>query len=86
MAVPFQIPRMKLGSLPDLPEGRDAWKTNYCKSSHNYNSRLDVAPGQLFSATGKYRHCLRFNFIDSTQTARTEAIKRLGDMLLAQEI
>jgi len=22
MAAPFQIPRMKLGSLPDLPEGR----------------------------------------------------------------
>ncbi|OJF70699.1 hypothetical protein BK026_19055 [Alteromonas sp. V450] len=22
MAVPFQIPRMKLGSLPDLPKGR----------------------------------------------------------------
>ncbi|MEC7283624.1 MAG: hypothetical protein VXW48_08395 [Pseudomonadota bacterium] len=22
MVVPFQIPRMKLGSLPDLPEGR----------------------------------------------------------------
>ncbi|WP_390609289.1 hypothetical protein [Alteromonas gracilis] len=22
MAVPYQIPRIKLGSLPDLPEGR----------------------------------------------------------------
>ena len=44
-----------------------------------------VAPGQLFSATGKYRHCLRFNFIDSTQAARTEAIQRLGEMLVAQE-
>ena len=44
-----------------------------------------VAPGQLFSATGKYRHCLRFNFIDSTQAARTEAIQRLGEMLVEQE-
>ncbi|NKX19821.1 PLP-dependent aminotransferase family protein, partial [Alteromonadaceae bacterium A_SAG8] len=45
-----------------------------------------IAPGQLFSATGKYRHCLRFNFIDSTQAARTEAIKHLGELLLAQEV
>ncbi|WP_269918061.1 hypothetical protein [Alteromonas sp. PRIM-21] len=43
-----------------------------------------VAPGQLFSATGKYRHCLRFNFIDSTQSERTEAIRRLGELLNAQ--
>ncbi|MFD3390195.1 MULTISPECIES: hypothetical protein [Alteromonas] len=39
----------------------------------------------MLTITGKYRHCLRFNFIDSTQAARTEAIQRLGEMLVAQE-
>jgi len=44
-----------------------------------------IAPGQLFSATGKYRNCLRFNFIDSSQAARTTAIQQLGEMILAQD-
>ena len=44
-----------------------------------------IAPGQLFSATGKYRNCLRFNFIDSSQAARTAAIQQLGEMILAQD-
>jgi DNA-binding transcriptional MocR family regulator len=43
-----------------------------------------IAPGQLFSATGKYRNCLRFNFIDSTQEARTNAIEVLGSLIQSQ--
>lgn len=40
-----------------------------------------IAPGQLFSATGKYRHCLRFNFIDGTSAQRSDAIKQLGILI-----
>jgi DNA-binding transcriptional MocR family regulator len=40
-----------------------------------------IAPGQLFSATGKYRNCLRFNFIDGSQEVRTESIKLLGALI-----
>jgi DNA-binding transcriptional MocR family regulator len=40
-----------------------------------------IAPGQLFSATGKYRNCLRFNFIDSSLEARTSAIEVLGRLI-----
>lgn len=40
-----------------------------------------VAPGQLFSATGKYRNCLRFNFIDGTQALRTQSIQLLGTLM-----
>ncbi|MBQ4831316.1 PLP-dependent aminotransferase family protein [Alteromonas sp. MMG017] len=40
-----------------------------------------IAPGQLFSATGKYRNCLRFNFIDGTQEVRTQSIKLLGELI-----
>ena len=40
-----------------------------------------VAPGQMFSATGKYRNCLRFNFIDGSQEVRTQSIKLLGELI-----
>lgn len=40
-----------------------------------------LAPGQVFSATGKYRNCLRFNFIDRNEETRSRAIERLGDIL-----
>lgn len=39
-----------------------------------------LAPGQVFSATGKYRNCLRFNFIDRDQQTRTKALQVLGEI------
>ena len=40
-----------------------------------------VAPGQLFSATGKYRNCLRFNYIDKTPDIRRLGLEKLGDLM-----
>lgn len=42
---------------------------------------LHIAPGSLFSASGKYRHCLRLNYA-SPLTARVEAgVRRVGEMV-----
>jgi DNA-binding transcriptional MocR family regulator len=43
---------------------------------------ISIAPGQLFSATGKYRNCLRMNFIDSTADIRRKGIETLGQLIL----
>ncbi len=40
-----------------------------------------LAPGQMFSATGKYRNCLRFNYNDRDGTTRTNGLKTLGDII-----
>lgn len=40
-----------------------------------------LAPGQLFSATGKYRNCLRFNYIDKDEATRLSALAILGDLM-----
>lgn len=41
---------------------------------------LHIAPGSLFSASGKYRHCLRLNYA-SPPTARIEAaVRRAGEI------
>lgn len=42
---------------------------------------ISIAPGQIFSATGKYRNCMRLNFIDSSGEARSNAIKSLGYLI-----
>lgn len=45
---------------------------------------LHIAPGSLFSASGKYRNCLRLNYA-APLTARVEAaIKRIGEIVASQ--
>ncbi|WP_160062071.1 aminotransferase-like domain-containing protein [Psychromonas sp. L1A2] len=39
---------------------------------------VSIAPGTLFSATGKYRHCMRLNFSEKTEIEREQAIGKLG--------
>ena len=42
-----------------------------------------VAPGQLFSATGKYRNCLRLNYNDKDNDTRMRGLKILGEIMRA---
>ncbi|MEJ6077927.1 PLP-dependent aminotransferase family protein [Vibrio sp. 1-Bac 57] len=44
-----------------------------------------IAPGILFSATGKYRHCMRLNFSEKTELEREQGIKQLGHYIAKQE-
>ncbi|TDO98687.1 PLP-dependent aminotransferase family protein [Marinomonas balearica] len=66
----------------ELPEQYDAVKL----SEQAQTKGVSIAPGQLFSATGKYRNCLRLNFCDRTSEIRLEAIKILGNLLAHMQI
>lgn len=46
---------------------------------------VSIAPGILFSATGKYRHCMRLNFSEKTELEREQGIKQLGHYIAKQE-
>ncbi|NVK56702.1 MAG: PLP-dependent aminotransferase family protein [Alteromonadaceae bacterium] len=61
----------------ELPERFDAAKLADMAKQQG----IILAPGQMFSATGKYRNCLRFNYIDRDPDTRMAALKALGDMM-----
>ncbi|MFM9270382.1 PLP-dependent aminotransferase family protein [Halomonas elongata] len=42
--------------------------------------RLHVAPGPMFSASGKYRHCLRLNYAERPTASLEAAIRRVGEL------
>ena len=39
---------------------------------------VSIAPGTFFSATGKYRHCMRLNFSEKTEAEREHGIRQLA--------
>lgn len=39
---------------------------------------VSIAPGTLFSGTGKYRNCMRLNFSEKTEIEREQGIQQLG--------
>ena len=51
---------------------------NVCSCNVNASCDVSIAPGTLFSATGKYRHCMRLNFSEKTEIEREQAIAKLG--------
>jgi len=46
---------------------------------------VSIAPGILFSATGKYRHCMRLNFSEKTELEREQGIQQLGFYIAKQD-
>jgi len=46
---------------------------NQCKAGG-----VSIAPGVLFSATGKYRHCMRLNFSEQSDVEREQGIQQLA--------
>jgi len=40
--------------------------------------KVSIAPGPLFSATGKYRSCMRLNFSEQTEVEREQGIQQLA--------
>ncbi|MEH6453227.1 MAG: PLP-dependent aminotransferase family protein [Psychromonas sp.] len=47
-------------------------------------SDVRIAPGTLFSATGKYRNCMRLNFSEQTEVEREQGIRELAYYLNLQ--
>jgi DNA-binding transcriptional MocR family regulator len=41
---------------------------------------ISFIPGSLFSATGRYAHCLRLSFSGAWGDAEKQALSRLGQM------
>ena len=64
----------------ELPEGFDSITLNRRLAEH----RLEIAPGPLFSASGKYQHCLRLNFASPLNDETHAAIRIIGDCARAQ--
>ncbi|EPC02049.1 GntR family transcriptional regulator [Litchfieldella anticariensis FP35 = DSM 16096] len=63
----------------ELPGGIDCVRLNERLASE----RLWIAPGSLFSASGKYRHCLRLNYAAPLTAAIEAGIKRVGETVMA---
>lgn len=58
----------------ELPDSVDM----VCVSRQLCRLKIQIAPGSLFSASGKYRNCLRLNCALPPDEIKREAIKRLG--------
>lgn len=66
----------------ELPEVVDM----VCVAKQLCELRIQVAPGSLFSASGKYRNCLRINCALPTHDKHREVMERLGEAIhLAME-
>ncbi|WP_312687002.1 PLP-dependent aminotransferase family protein [Kosakonia sp.] len=61
----------------ELPESVDM----VCVSRALCRLKIQVAPGSLFSASGKYRNCLRLNCALPLSDTNREAIKHLGTVI-----
>lgn len=61
----------------ELPEGVDM----LCVSRQLCRLKIQIAPGSLFSASGKYRNCLRINCALPLTERYREAISKLGEAI-----
>lgn len=61
----------------ELPEGVDM----LCVSRQLCQLKIQTAPGSLFSASGKYRNCLRINCALPLTEKYREAIQKLGEAI-----
>ncbi|WP_136254097.1 PLP-dependent aminotransferase family protein [Onishia niordana] len=59
----------------ELPGGIDSLRLNERLAP----ARLRIAPGALFSASGKYRECLRLNYAGPLTPTIEAALRRVGD-------
>ncbi|WP_227367499.1 PLP-dependent aminotransferase family protein [Halomonas sp. M20] len=59
----------------ELPAGVDCVRLNERLASSN----IRIAPGSLFSASGKYRHCLRLNYAAPLTSIVASAIRTVGE-------
>lgn len=54
------------------------------KLASQCKGEVSIAPGTLFSATGKYRHCMRLNFSEKTEAEREHGIRQLAGYIKKQ--
>jgi DNA-binding transcriptional MocR family regulator len=59
----------------EMPQGFDSQRLNRLLAPH----KVQVAPGSIFSAAGKYRNCLRMNFANVQAAGMEQAVRRVGE-------
>lgn len=59
----------------ELPSGFDSQRLNRLLLPH----KVQVAPGSIFSAAGKYRNCLRINYALKPTPQIEEAVRQVGE-------
>ena len=60
----------------EMPSGFDSQRLNRTLLSHG----IQIAPGSIFSAAGKYRNCLRLNYAGKSTPALEDAVRRVGEI------
>ena len=58
----------------EMPQGFDSQKLNRALLPH----KIQIAPGSIFSAAGKYRNCIRLNYAATASEAIEAAVKQIG--------
>ena len=64
----------------ELPKSLDAVKL----ARLGQDAGVNIAAGPIFSATGKYRHCMRLNFSEQDAHCREEGIRKLAYLIKQQ--
>ncbi|MCY1541603.1 2-aminoadipate transaminase [compost metagenome] len=59
----------------ELATGFDSQRLNRLLLPH----KVQIAPGSIFSAAGKYRNCLRINYAAKPSAQLEEAVHRVGE-------
>jgi DNA-binding transcriptional MocR family regulator len=59
----------------ELDPGFDSQRLNRELKPH----KIQIAPGSIFSAAGKYRNCLRINYAAKPSTEIEQAVRRVGE-------
>lgn len=60
----------------EMPSGFDSQRLNRALLPHG----IQIAPGSIFSAAGKYRNCLRLNYAGRPTAELEEAVRRVGEV------
>ena len=63
----------------ELPQGFDSQRLNRALLPH----KIQIAPGSIFSAAGKYRNCLRINYASKPSPELEQAIRQVGACVAA---
>ncbi|MBU2293105.1 MAG: aminotransferase class I/II-fold pyridoxal phosphate-dependent enzyme, partial [Gammaproteobacteria bacterium] len=63
----------------ELPVGFDSQRLNRELLQH----AIQIAPGSIFSAAGKYRNCLRINYAGKPTPELEQAIRQVGECVAA---
>jgi len=59
----------------EMPEGFDSLRLNRELKAH----KIQIAPGSIFSAAGKYRNCLRMSYASKPDAKTEAAVKVVGE-------